>query len=248
MVSFNEQIACRGAFSRARFWQLVCKEWHDQFSQFTAYAVIAVFFAIVAYSFTTVLFFQRNVSIVHALSQAANLMILVVPLLTMRQFSKERESGTLELLLSAGCSELEIFAAKLFVIVLLITTIIMLCLSFPLALAYLGRPDVGLLAGSYTGLWLMSVSLTAIGLCIACFIANPLIAAMTTFGVFVVLWTIDIASYLLPPVMQELAEILSFDIHLSRFFTGAIYLSDVTFFVLIISTSILLGVARLSIR
>ena len=104
-----------------RFKQLLCKERRELFIQFNAYVVIAVFLSIIAYTFTTVLFFQRDVSVVHAISQAANLLLLLIPLLTMRQFSKERDSGALSLLLSAGCREAEIFTAKLLVLIALNT-------------------------------------------------------------------------------------------------------------------------------
>ena len=231
-----------------RFWQLYRKEWREHFSQLNAYIVIAVFLAIVGYSFTTVLFFQRSVTVVHAVSQAANLMILIIPLLTMRQFSTERENGMLELLFSCGCTELELFAAKFLALVTLITVMILGCLSFPIALALLGQPDFGLVASSYFGLWLMSGALLALGLCIASFVATPLIAALVSLGLFVAFWTVDVSSYLLPASLQGVASYLSFDTHLSRFLLGAIYLSDLSFFVMIILVSLLLGVARLSIR
>lgn len=231
-----------------RFWQLYRKEWREQFSQLNAYVVIAVFLAIVGYSFTTVLFFQRSVTVVHAVAQAANLMILIIPLLIMRQFSTERENGTLELLMSSGCTELELFAAKFLALVTLITAMILGCLSFPVALALLGQPDFGLVASAYFGLWLMSCCLLAMGLCVASFVATPLVAALVSLGMFVALWTVDVSSYLLPASLQGAANYLSFDTHLSRFFIGAIYLSDISFFVLIIFVSFLLGVARLSIR
>ena len=231
-----------------RFKQLLCKEWRELFIQFNAYVVIAVFLSIIAYTFTTVLFFQRDVSVVHAISQAANLLLLLIPLLTMRQFSKERDSGALSLLLSAGCREAEIFTAKLLVLIALNTIMILLCFSFPLALAVLGRPDFGVVFSGFGGLWLMAVSLIAIGLCVACFVFNPLIAALVSFAVFIGLWTVDIASYLLPPVLQGWAERLSFDLHLSRFMSGAIYLSDLSYFLLLAAGASLLGVARLSQR
>ena len=235
-------------FSGQRFWQLLRKEWQDHFSQLNAYVVMTVFLAIVGYSFTTVLFFQRSVSVTHAVSQAANLMILIIPLLTMRQFSKERDSGTLELLYSCGCSELELFAAKLLALTALVTVMIVLCLSYPLALAALGHPDFGLVASSYLGLWMMSVSLVALGLCVASFVATPLVAALVSLGLFVGLWMVDVASYLLPASLQAAATHLSLDTHLSRFLMGAIYLSDLTFFMLIIVFSLILGVARCSVR
>jgi ABC-2 type transport system permease protein len=231
-------------FSPRSFVLIFRKELHEMFSSLMAYVVIAIFLAAVSYTFTSILFFQRSVTVIHALAQAANLMLLLVPVITMRQFSKEQETGTFELLMSTSVSELEIVLAKYCACLILIFSMVILTLSFPLSLAILGSPDYGAIVSGYLGLFLLSAAFAAISLCVAAFIANPIVAAIVSFGLLLALWMIEVANYILPAAWQHLVDMLSFDIHYSRFLAGAVYLSDCTFFLLIIISALLICVQR----
>ena len=77
-----------------------------------AYAVIAVFVMLSGYTFTVSLIVAKQATLVHIFFQAAVQLILLVPLITMRQFAEERRSGTLQLLLTAPVREIDIVAAK----------------------------------------------------------------------------------------------------------------------------------------
>ena len=91
---------------------LLAKETKALFSSPIAYAVIAVFLLLMGYSFTAFLFLNKTSSLVHLFFQAAVLFLLIVPVLTMRQFAEERKTGTLELLLTAPVREIDIVLAK----------------------------------------------------------------------------------------------------------------------------------------
>ncbi|MEM7467479.1 MAG: ABC transporter permease [Pseudomonadota bacterium] len=240
--------ASKEFFALRRFSELLKKELAELFSRFPAYLVIAIFIAIVSYSFTTILFFQRSVTVIHAVAQAANLLLLIIPLLTMRAFSKEREAGVLEILLSTPCSELEIVLAKYFAGLCFLSLIVFLCFCYPLTLSLIGYPDHGQILSSYLGLFLMSACLLAIGLCVASFFHHAVLAAVASFGIFIGFWLIDHAAYVVPIHTQSWIEHLSFDVHLSRFLTGAVFVSDMTFFIVLSIAAIVVAVARLSAR
>lgn len=237
-----------GVFSLHYFRLILRKELHEIFSSLTAYVVVAVFLAAVSYTFTSILFFQRSVTVIHALAQAANLLLLLVPVITMRQFSKEQENGTFELLMSTSIREVEVVLAKYTACLVLVGAMILLTVSFPLSLSVLGSPDYGAMLSGYLGLFLLSATFTAIGLCVASFIANPIVAAIVSFGVLLALWMIEVANYVLPVAWQHVVDNISFDIHFSRFLAGAVYLSDCTYFILIILGALLLCVQRCACR
>ncbi|MGR8947753.1 MAG: ABC transporter permease [Gammaproteobacteria bacterium] len=234
--------------SLSRFSALLDKELRALFLQFTGYLLIAIFFAIVAYSFTTVLFFQRSATTTHAIAQAANLMLIIVPIIVMRQFSSERSSGAFELLLSTPCSELEIILAKFTSALFLLSIMVVGCFLFPLTLSLFTSVDFGLALCGLFGLWLMAASLLALGICVASFIDNPLIVAVVSLGIFIGLWTADVTSYVLPIGWESVTTALSFDLRLSRFMSGSIHLSDVTYFALIIISALVISVHNLSSR
>ena len=94
----------------------------------------------------------------------AYLMIVVIPLLTMRLLSEEFRSGTVELLSTAPITETQIVLGKFFgvlacYVVLLATTAVF----FALMLAF-GRPDLGVVASGYVGLLLLGSAFLAVGI------------------------------------------------------------------------------------
>ena len=96
-----------------------------------AYAVIAVFTLLMGYTFCAQLFHTRGLSLVPMLFQAALLLILIIPLLTMRQFAEERRNGTLELLLSTPIDDIAVVLAKFFANLSVVALLLVLMLVLP---------------------------------------------------------------------------------------------------------------------
>src|SRR6185436_7456019 len=84
---------------------LVGKEVRALFYSPIAYAVIAVFLLLMGYSFTVTLSITKYATLLHIFFQSAGLLMLIVPIITMRLFAEERKAGTLELLLTAPVRE-----------------------------------------------------------------------------------------------------------------------------------------------
>src|ERR1700734_1694724 len=105
---------------------LLRKEEAALFSLPIAYAVMTVFLLIMGYSFTLSLFLSHQPSLVHVFFQIFVLFMLTGPLITMRLVAEERKLRTLEVLLTAPVSEIDIVLAKfiasmsLFVLMLLL--------------------------------------------------------------------------------------------------------------------------------
>ena len=88
----------------------------------------------------------------HIFFQAAVQLILLVPLITMRQFAEERRSGTLELLLTAPVREIDIVLAKFIACMVVLLAMIGLTLIYAAVLAVYGDPDWGPIYSGYLGL------------------------------------------------------------------------------------------------
>jgi len=213
-----------------------------------AYAVIAVFVLLMGYTFCAQLFHTRSVSLVPMLFQAAMLLILTIPLLTMRQFAEERRSGTLELLLSTPISDLAVVLGKFFASLSVIALLLVLMLAFPCALATIADPDWGPILSGYVGLLLLAAALIALGLAVSAVTTNQLIAAIVSLGLFLLLWMAEVLGVLLPAPFDEIAIGLSLDSRFAPFATGAVYLSDFGFFATLGLFGILLNVAALARR
>jgi len=216
-----------------RFNAIYRKEMAAIFYSPVAYAVIAVFALLMSYTFCAQLFHTRSSSLIAMLYQAAMLMLLTVPLITMRQFAEERSNRTLELLLSTPISEMTIVAGKFFASMSLVVVLLGVMLCYPAALSLVADPDWGSVFSGYAGLLLLGCALIALGLAISALTSNQVIAAILTLGLFLVLWMAEVLGVYLPSPFDDVAVALSLDTRLSPFAAGLIYLSDIGYFVLL---------------
>jgi ABC-2 type transport system permease protein len=122
---------------------------------------------------------------------AAIILLMVMPLVTMRSIAEEKRNATLSLLVSAPVSMTEIVLGKYLGLLLFIIALVSMLMLMPLSL-YLGTsPDLGKLASIYIGLFLLLAAFAAIGLYLSSLTRNQAIAAVSTFGVLLMLWIID---------------------------------------------------------
>jgi len=122
---------------------------------------------------------------------AAIVLLMVMPLLTMRSIAEEKRNETLSLLVSAPLGMTEIVLGKFLGLMLFIFVLVSMLMLMPLSL-YLGTsPDTGKLLSIYLGLLLLLGSFAAIGLYLSSLTRNQTIAAISTFGVLLMLWIID---------------------------------------------------------
>lgn len=230
------------------FATLLLKEEKAIFSSPIAYATAAVYLLLMGYTFTAVLFLNRTGELVRVFFQAAVLFLLVVPVVTMRLFAEERRGGTLELLLTSPVREIEIVLAKFTAGLSLSALMLALTGSYAAVLGIYGDPDWGPIYSGFLGLFLLAASLTAIGLLVSGLTANQVVAAVVAMGVGILLWMIDTLGYLLPEPYDTIVSHLSLVAHFTPFATGALFLSDVGFFLTIVLVGLFLSVRTLARR
>ena len=109
----------------------------------------------------------------------------------MRSIAEEKRNATLSLLVSAPLGMTEIVLGKYLGLMLFVFVLVSMLMLMPLSL-YLGTsPDLGKLASIYLGLLLLLGAFAAIGLYLSSLTRNQTIAAVSTFGVLLMLWIID---------------------------------------------------------
>jgi len=232
----------------SRFGTLLGKELQAVFSSPIAYAVIAVFLVLMGYSFTTILFVNKIGTLQHIFFQMATLLLLLVPVITMRLIAEERKTGTLELLLTSPVREIEVVLAKFLASMAVIAVMLALSLAYPAVLAVHGNPDWGPIYTGYLGVTLFAAALVALGITVSSLTANQVVAAVVSLGLFFLLWMIDSLGYLLPDPFDTLSTSLSLLAHVSPFVLGSVFLSDVGFFVTVILLGLFCSVRALARR
>ncbi|MGR9090271.1 MAG: ABC transporter permease [Gammaproteobacteria bacterium] len=231
-----------------RFRAVYAKEMAAIFYAPIAYIIIAVFALLMGYTFCAQLFHTRSASLIAMVYQAATLLLLTIPLVTMRQVAEERSSGTLELLLSSPTGEFTLVAGKFCASLTLVAVLLAVMLCYPLTLAWFAAPDWGTVLSGGIGLFLLGAALIAIGIAVSALTSNQVIAAAVTLGVFLMLWMAEVLGIYLPGSLADYAIAMSLDTRLTPFATGVVYLSDVGFFLSLTALGCWVATLRLSRR
>lgn len=230
------------------FTVLLDKELRLVFSSPIAYVIVAVFLALMGYTFTITLFLSKVASLAHLFFQMYVLFLLMVPAITMRLFAEERKTRTLELLLTSPVTELEIVLAKFVASMTLVVVMLALSGSYALVLGLYGAPDWAPIGSGYAGLLLVAATLVSLGLFASGLTANQIVAAITSMGLFLLLWMLDTLSYVLPAPFDRVALNAALVTHFTPFVAGALYLSDLGYFLSVTLLGFFLSVRVLARR
>lgn len=225
------------------------KELRQAFVTPIAYALMAVFWALAGYYFSFNVFFVNAADMVNTFHNMSILLMLLVPLLTMRLFAEENRSGTMELLLALPIEEGGIVLGKYLAALVVVLLMLAGTASAIVPLALFARPDLGPILGGYLGIALLGAAYLAIGLFVSALCTNQLVAAAVTWGVLVLLWYIDYAAAFTGDL--ELARIIKhicFSEHYVELIRGVLPLASVAYFGGIVAVSLAATTLALRMR
>lgn len=158
------------------------KELRGYFGSPMALIFIGTFLAATLFSFFWVeTFFARGIADVRPLFRwMPILMIFLVAALTMRQWSEEQRSGTLEILLTLPVSKTQLVLGKFMAVVALVAVALGLTIFLPLTVSLLGNLDWGPVLGGYLAAILLAGAYAAIGLFVSSRTDNQIVALIST--------------------------------------------------------------------
>ena len=171
-------------------------------------------------------------------------MLLVIPLLTMRLVSEERRSGSLTLLLSAPVRISEIVLGKYLGLLAFLAIMVGMITLMPLSLAMGTHLDYGKLASDVLGLLLLVGAFAAAGLYMSTLTRQPVVAAISTFGLLLFLWVVNWLSQGDARYSAVLHYVSLID-HYGSLLRGSFDSSDVIYYLLFIATFLTLSIRRL---
>jgi ABC-2 type transport system permease protein len=209
---------------------LLRKELHATFTSPIAFVVGGVFLLVAGYTFTLSLFMSKVANLTYVFHQVYVLLILLVPVITMRSFAEERKTDTIELLLTAPIREIWIVLAKFLGALALVVLLLLASTSFVAVLWLFGDPDLAPIGGGYLALLLVACLLVAVGTLWSSVTENQVVAAAASLGTFLMLWFADSVAYILPAPIDLIFVNLSLIGHFAPFVSGSLFLSDVGYY------------------
>lgn len=177
-------------------------------------------------------------------SIASVVMLMVVPLLSMRLFSEERRNGSLTLLLSAPVRMSELVLGKYLGLMGFLAIMTTMILIMPLSLAVGTHLDYGKLAAGALGLLLLLGAFAASGLYLSSLTRQPAVAAVSSFGLLLFLWVINWLGQG-DSRYSGVLHYLSLVDHYGALLRGSFNSSDFAFYLLFILTFLVLSIRRL---
>ena len=236
------------------------REFRSLFLSPLAWVILAVVQVILAWSFFTSVdvFFSIQAElttiknapgvtdlVASPLFEVASIMLLMImPLLTMRLISEEKRNNTMSLLLSAPISITEIVLGKYLGLLFFIFTLLFMITLMPLSLSMGTELDFIKIFSGVLGLFLTLSAFGAAGLYMSSLTENPMIAAISTFGLLLLLWMFNINSASISGDSNVLTY-LSLQSHFTALLRGMLNTRDIAYFLLFIFGFIVLAIRQL---
>jgi ABC-2 type transport system permease protein len=230
-------------------WSICKKEIRAYFTSPIAYVAITVFLVLVGFFFYSLIWWFNSQSLQMARNpyyyQQLNInqmvysplfhnisiiLLLMIPLLTMRLFAEEKKLQTDELLYTSPLSINQIILGKYFASLFIL--LVMLALSGILSIFTFahGNPEMAPILCGYLGLFLMGAAFMAVGIFFSSLTENQIIAAILTFGALLLFWILNWASYSAGAIWRDVLNYLSFFQHFDDLTRGTLDTTDMVYY------------------
>jgi ABC-2 type transport system permease protein len=156
--------------------------------------------------------------------------IFLVPLITMRMFSEEKLTGTMEFLMTAPVTNTAIVLGKYAGVLLFFSMMISMTFVYYGIIGYFGSPDKITTFSGYFGVWLEGAFFVSIGMMASSWTHNQIIAAMTSYMIlFLLYFSSSFAHYFggdIEVVIQQIGTLS----HLENLVAGIVTVGDITYY------------------
>jgi ABC-2 type transport system permease protein len=250
-----------------RIWPIFKKEMRLYFTSPVAWVVFTMFLLIGGYFFYSIFAFYTLASMQSAMNPAMGrdlnvtdsvmrplfsnisvILLLLMPLVTMRLFAEERRSGTIELLLTYPVRDGAVLAGKYLAALALYAIMIGLTMLYPGIVVYFARLEWGPVLTGYLGLLLMGGTFIAVGVCASSLTENQIVAAITTFGLLLLLWVLGWSADYAGGTAGRVLQHLSLLEHNDSFAKGVLDTKDILYYANFIVLALFLTLRSLEAR
>jgi ABC-2 type transport system permease protein len=209
------------------------KELMAYFNSPIAYIFIGVFLVVGNWLFFKDFFLHNQVSMRGYFSLLPFIFLFMAPAITMRLWAEEKKSGTIEFLLTLPINDLQAVLAKFFGALVFLSIALIMTLSLPITLAFLGNVDMGPVIGGYIGALFLGGAYLALGIFISGLTKNQIIAFIlglaVCFAAFMIgePFVVNGAPSFAAPIMQS----IGLGSHFSNIAKGVIDSKDIIFYI-----------------
>jgi ABC-2 type transport system permease protein len=209
-----------------------------------AYVAMALFLVIAGFFFALGDFYPGAPAQMRSIFEIMMIiLIFVLPILTMRSLAEEFRTGTIETLMTAPVTDVEVVVGKFLGCWLVYLAMLVPTLSYVALLAAFGRPDYGPIASGYLGLALLGALYVAVGILASSMTRNQVIAAVVAFVILAVIGLLGpwIAASV-PGTWRQIVSRIAVRSHYMDFSQGVVDLVHVVYFLAVTVYALFLAV------
>lgn len=207
------------------------RELSAYFSSPIGYIYLAVFYVFSGYFFFGVLY-SNTTSLSNVFNGMFTIIMLLIPILTMRLMSEDLKNKTDQALLTAPISLLSLVLGKFLSALIVYCLGVAITLVYAIIIATFAPPDWTVVFGNVLGMLLLGAALIAIGMFISALTENQVIAAVGGFAVgFSLILVNSLASLISTEWLKKFVSGLSFMERYDEFTNGILDISNIFFFI-----------------
>ncbi|MBC8384927.1 MAG: ABC transporter permease subunit [Candidatus Cloacimonetes bacterium] len=207
------------------------KELKSFFITPTAYILLVIFLLIGGWFFASPLFLNNQAEMRSLFGIIPWIFIIFVPAITMGLISREKNSGTIELLTTFPIKDSEVVMGKFWASVGLIAIGLLFTMIHLITIIILGKNiDYGAIFCGYLGLLFLGAVYSAIGVFASCLTNNQIVAFIISFFIIFVLYILEYSLFFIPSFIVGFFQYLSIGYHLSNISRGVIDTRNIVYF------------------
>ena len=158
------------------------------------------------------------------------IMLLMMPLVTMKLLADEKRSGTMELLLTYPVRDSEVVVGKYLACLVVLLTLLLCTATYPLLLLIWGQPEIMPIVTGYLGLFLLGAAFLALGIFTSSVTENQTVAASLAIGILLLFWMMSYSANFVSPTIGRIISFVAINEHLESMAKGVIDTEDVIYY------------------
>lgn len=211
---------------------ILSREIRAYFNTPVGYIFIGMFLAVSGYLFAIANLLGKSPNLGYVLSNMQIIFLFIIPILTMRLLSEEKNSKTDQLLLTSPVSVSDIVLGKFFAASAVYLLTLAITLLYLIVIAIHGNPAYGEIFCNYIGFTLLGVSFISVGLFISSLTQNQAIAAISTFAALLLLYAAELArSVVSSSIVIGILNCISITHWYANFQNGVLSIPAVLYFI-----------------
>ena len=211
---------------------IIKRELFSYFRSPVGYVFCAVYLFFSSLYFRTVLMSGSSSYFPEIYYGMLNIILLIMPVLTMRMFSEERRQKTDQILITSPVSVFSLVMGKFLSALLVYSACVLFTLIYAVVFTFFADPGWALVFGNVFGAILFGAAFIAVGMFISSTTESQVIAAIISFFLGTIFILLDVIPVLITnETAVKVIEWISFVGRYTPFTNGLLDFSSITFFI-----------------